>query len=387
MKVESAAALQARFGAGGPVVSARAPGRVNLIGEHTDYNDGFVLPTAIGDYLEVSVRCRSDRRIRCLAMDRDAEFADELGTAPAGSPPHWSRYLCGLSHELHQLGLVDRGFDLSFRGTVPPGAGLSSSAALEVAATLALARAFDFTLDPLECARLCQRVEHRWVGVQCGIMDQVASRLGRQGQAILLDCRSLDWREVPLDLAGYRLLIVYSGIQRRLEASAYNQRRAECQEAVSQLGAVDPAVTSLRDVDPQRHAASLDELEPTVAARAHHVLAENDRVLQAAHFLADGDLVSFGELMVASHRSLSELYAVSHPLLDLLVDTALGIPGVLGARMTGAGFGGCTITLCEEAGAEAVSRAMREVLQEDGRTGWVRELGRVTPAGVVEENP
>ena len=156
---------------------------------------------------------------------------------------------------------------------------------------------------------------------------------------------------------------------------------------MSQLGAVDPAVTSLRDVDPQRHAASLDELEPTVAARAHHVLAENDRVLQAAHFLADGDLVSFGELMVASHRSLSELYAVSHPLLDLLVDTALGIPGVLGARMTGAGFGGCTITLCEEAGAEAVSRAMREVLQEDGRTGWVRELGRVTPAGVVEENP
>jgi galactokinase len=319
-------------------------------------------------------------------MDYDEEFACELETSSDGPIPNWAKYIIGLSRELGTLGHLGSGFDLAFRGTVPPGAGLSSSAALTTAMALALERAFSYVLDPMESVKLCQRVEHRWVGVECGIMDQMVSRFGRDGQAILLDCRSLEWSEVPIDLQGHRWLIIDSGVRRQLNDSSYNQRRAECDIAVSHLRARDPSVSSLRDVDPERHADAISELDPTIASRVHHVLAETVRVLKTAQLLAAGELLSVGKLILASHRSLKELYEVSHPRLDQLVDRAIEIDGVLGARMTGAGFGGCVIALCQADSMSSLEFAMREVLAEHGHSGWVRELGPVTPAGVVEDS-
>lgn len=385
MKIESAPALLACFGEGGYVVTARAPGRVNLIGEHTDYNGGFVLPAAIGDFVEVSLRCRNDGRIRGLAMDYNEEYMGELDSVRPLESPHWARYFLGLGWELKSLGHLDRGFDFAFRGTVPPGAGLSSSAALETAAALALEKAFGFEMDLLQSVKLCRRVEHRWVDVQCGIMDQMACRLGQENQAILIDCRSLEWREVPLALPGHSLVVTFSGVQRRLDNSAYNRRREECNEGLAQLRSADPFLSHLREFDSSRHSTFLDKMAPSIASRIRHVVEENNRVLQAARYLENGDLSSFGKLMLESHHSLRDLYEVSHPVLDRLVESAMGIDGVLGSRLTGAGFGGCTITLCEDSSVDSLRAAMQIILREEGLKGWVRRVGRVIPAGVVEE--
>ncbi len=358
MKLRLAALFRDHLGDPTGAVVAKAPGRVNLIGEHTDYNDGFVLPTTIDRYVEVVVRKRSDRQVRVVAADLDErceqDFDHEIDYTGYG----WLPYVVGVVHELMQRGRIDTGVDIVFRGTVPREAGLSSSAAIEVATALALDTVFNLWLNPVDMARLCRDVEHRYAGVRCGIMDQFASRLGRSDNALLIDCRSLEARHVPMPLDNHRLVIVDSGVCRERVDSAYNQRRTECEEAVTRLREADDSITSLRDVTLDKLAKHKSLLPPDLFIRCRHVISENNRVLEACESLATGDLQAFGRLMNASHFSLRNDFEVSHPALDRLVEEAIQVDGVLGARLTGAGFGGCTVNLVTETALPDIERQL-----------------------------
>jgi galactokinase len=364
MTPRAATLFSDHFGDPTGAVVGRAPGRVNLIGEHTDYNDGFVLPTTIDRHIEVVARRRSDRQVRIVAADlgerREIDLDSPIDYADSG----WLPYVLGVVHELVQRGRIQKGVDLVFRGTVPRGAGLSSSAALEVATALALDAIFNLWLNPVDMARLCRDVEHRYAGVRCGIMDQFASRLGRSDHALLIDCRSLDARHVPMPLDGHRLVIVDSGIRRELADSEYNQRRTECEEAVALLREVDAPITSLRDVTPDMLSTHEHRLPPDLFARCRHVVSENHRVLEACERLARGDLPGFGRLMNASHLSLRNDFEVSHPALDRLVEEAHGVDGVLGSRLTGAGFGGCTVNLVAESALSELEERLRPLVDD-----------------------
>ncbi len=377
------ASFAERFGAALPLAVARAPGRVNLIGEHTDYNQGLVLPTPIGRYVEVAVRACPGQGVRLLAVDLDESFETELGNDLPADRPGWVPYVFGVIEELRQLGLVDGGVDLALGGTVPRGAGLSSSAALETATLLALEGAFGFTLEPIEAAKLCHRVEERWAGVRCGIMDQMASRLGQPGHGLLIDCRDLSFQQIPLPMAEHAWVIVDSGIHRRLTSSAFNQRRRDCETAVEQLASVHHEVHSLRDVDGAMLARHNNLLHPRVLRRCQHVVAENQRVREAEHCLASAALDRFGSLMTASHHSLRDLYQVSSASLDRLVDTALGVDGVLGSRLTGAGFGGATVTLTRRQAVPKLGERIGATLRKLGLSGEVFEAHPAIGAGLV----
>ena len=336
------------------VAVVRAPGRVNLIGEHTDYNDGFVLPMTLGRAIYVALRARSDDRIRLRSLNFDEEAALRVGKPPETPPAHWATYVGGVLCELHRRGAFETGMEMLLFGDVPVGAGLSSSAALEVAVAVAVEVLTGSPRDPVETAKLCQYVEHTYAGVQCGIMDQFAARLGRAGHALFLDCRTLAYRPVPLPLDQAALVIVDSGVRRQLAASKYNERHAECAQAVAHFQQIDPSIQALRDVSPAlfvQHKASLPEV---IQKRAQHVVEENARVEEAVRLLEAGDLAGFGACMNQSHESLRDLYEVSCPEIDFLVETAQQTPGVLGARITGGGFGGCTVNLVEKLAAEAV---------------------------------
>jgi galactokinase len=364
MTKRAAVLFQDHFGDPTGAVVARAPGRVNLIGEHTDYNDGFVLPTTIDRHVEVVVRRRSDRKVRIVAADlgerKDLDLDQPIDYSNSG----WLPYVMGVVHELVQRGRIHFGVDVVFRGTVARGAGLSSSAALEVATALAVDTVFNLWLNPIEMARLCRDVEHRYAGVRCGIMDQFASRLGRSDHALLIDCRNLDARHVPMPLDGHRLVIVDSGVRRELAESAYNRRRTECEEAVAFLHGVDASITSLRDVTPDSLPHHKERLPPDLFARCRHVVSENNRVLEACERLAIGDLPAFGRLMKASHLSLRNDFEVSHPALDRLVEEAHQVDGVLGSRLTGAGFGGCTVNLVTETALPDFERQLEPLIDD-----------------------
>jgi galactokinase len=383
--VISKTTLLEAFGAGEGVTVARAPGRVNLIGEHTDYNDGFVLPTVLGCYLEVAVRPRSDSLVRMVAADLDQTIEYELGATLDSAWPGWAPYMFGVAEELRLLGPLDAGFDLAVHGTVPRGSGLSSSAALETAAALAFEDAFGFQLDPVAMVRLCRDVEHRYVGVRCGIMDQMASRLGLPGKALLIDCRDDTFRHVPLNLGDHALVIIDSGVQRSLTDSAYNDRRRECEDALAALKEFDRTVGSWRDVDPEVLAGHEDNLSEAWAARARHIVSENARVLAAEVALSVGDLGVFGNLMNASHASMRDDFAASHPVVDHLVDEALDLEGVLGSRITGAGFGGCTVTLCRKDAVGTLKERLTSFWKERDVQGRVWPVEGGIAAGVVEK--
>jgi galactokinase len=382
MTLRSAALFREHLGDPTGAVVARAPGRVNLIGEHTDYNDGFVLPTIIDRYVEVVARKRSDRRVRIVAADLNEKCEHDFDRPIDYTGPKWSPFVVGVVHELVQRGRIDVGVDIVFRGTVPREAGLSSSAALEIATALALDSIFNLWLNPVDMARLCRDVEHRYAGVRCGIMDQFASRLGRSNHALLIDCRSLDARQVPMALDGHRLVIVDSGVRRELADSAYNQRRSECEEAVTLLRKADDSITSLRYVTQRVLSEHEKLLPPDLFARCRHVISENNRVLEACESLAGGDLESFGRLMNASHFSLRNDFEVSHPALDRLVEEALQVDGVLGARLTGAGFGGCTVNLVAETALPDLERRL-DPLVDDWETQTI-VVGEPEKAGVTE---
>ena len=341
----------------------RAPGRVNLIGEHTDYNDGFVMPAAIELSCWVAIAGREDRRLAIHSHNLQETAEVDLDQSQSKRGKRWSDYVQGVAVELERHGRRLRGANLLIHSEVQIGSGLSSSAAIEVASGLALLASSGVELDRLELARLCQRAENEFVGARCGIMDQFTACFGQAKHALLLDCRSLEYRRLPLP-AGVELVICDSGVRHELAGGEYNARRAQCEAGVRVLARHRPEVRALRD-------ASLDDLErnrsqlgEVVYRRCRHVVTENARVLQAAQALERGDLPDFGRLMGESHLSLRFDYEVSCPELDLLVELAGKQKGVYGARMTGGGFGGCTINLVEAgqvvAFRKAVSHGYRE---------------------------
>jgi galactokinase len=347
-------AFHERFGPTQQPRVFRAPGRVNLIGEHTDYNLGFVLPVALNLATYIAAAPSADGKLRIYSEDRreQREFdASSLGSVEPAR--QWTDYLIGVAQELVRAGVPVEGANLLIRSTVPDGSGLSSSAALEVSSALALLAGREF--DPLELARLCQRAERNFVGMPCGIMDQYISVFGRSHSAVEIDCRSLGHRLVKLP-DGIAFIAVNTMVKHALSGSAYHDRVRECAAAVEGIAAVYPNVKSLRDVSPEQFEGVAARLPEIVARRARHVVTEDARVNRFVQASGQGDVTAMGKLMVESHRSLQHDYEVSCAELDFLVDAALAIDGVYGSRMTGGGFGGCTVTLLR-AGAAASFRA------------------------------
>ncbi|HYD39586.1 MAG TPA: galactokinase [Anaeromyxobacter sp.] len=339
--------LVERFGdGGGPILTRRAPGRVNLIGEHTDYNDGFVLPVALEFGIEMAGRRRDGAEVRVHSADFGETVAFAVDRPIERDPAHpWSNYVRGVLWALAGAGMPLAGMDLAFAGNVPQGAGLSSSAALEVA-TGEVARALlGLAIPGPRLARLCQQAENDFVGMKCGIMDQFISLMGRAGHALFLDCRSLAHELVPLALGDHVIAIVDSGVKHALVGSEYNTRRGECAAGVAALRARFPEVSALRDATLQQLAACAGDLSPVVYRRCRHVITECARVLESKEALGRGDLARFGALMNASHDSLRDDYEVSCEEIDVLVTLARRVRGVAGARITGGGFGGCTVNL------------------------------------------
>jgi len=364
------ARFRARFGGAGRLY--RAPGRVNLIGEHTDYNDGFVLPAAIDLDAWVAAAPRDDRRVRLYAADLDAALEFSLDAPAPGPARDWTDYPRGVALALERAGHRLRGADLLLESAVPIGAGLSSSAALEVALAWALLDLAGVAADPLEVARLCQRAENDFVGTRCGIMDQFAACHGRAGSALLLDCRALAARHVALP-AELAILVCDSMVKHSLADGAYNQRRAACEAGVRILARSLPGVRALRDVCSDELEARRAELPEDVYRRCRHVIAECARVHAAVAALEAGDLAAVGRLLCASHASLRDDYEVSCPELETLVETALAQRGVYGSRMMGGGFGGSTITLARPDAIDALLGALGERYERAyGKRPWMR---------------
>ena len=333
-----------RFG-GDPTLVVHAPGRVNLLGEHTDYNEGFVLPMALHLGASIALRPRADDRVVLRSLDFDEEQEFDLGRLHRGQG--WIEYVKGTAWAFQEAGSALVGWDGVVTGDVPIGAGLASSAALEVAAARAFAAAAGLPWQPVTAARLAQRAENGWVGVQCGIMDQLVIAAGREGHALLIDCRHLTTRPIPLP-PGTVVAVLDTSTRRGLVDSTYNERRARCEEATRRCG-----VRSLRDL-------SLAELEQRAGALsddhlrlARHVVTENARTLAAAEAMTRGDAAALGSLMTEGHRSLRDDFRVSSPALDAIVAAAQGAPGCRGARMTGAGLAGCAVALVDEDDAAA----------------------------------
>lgn len=337
---------------GQPTHIAIAPGRVNLIGEHTDYNDGFVLPAAIRYDIRLAFRPRTDRTVRIFSVDFGewTEFSlDQLAYDEASL---WPNYLQGVAWSLQQSGLTLTGIDGVLAGDVPKASGLSSSAALEVACARAFLTAAGLEMAGPQLALAAQRAENQFVGVNSGIMDQFISVLGRANHALFIDCRTLDYELAPFP-ATAALVIGNTKASRSLAGSAYNQRRQECEEGVAILSRHLPGVKALRDVSSQQLESHQALLSETVYRRCRHVVSENERVHQTVALLAQGDLAGVGRLMRASHESLRVDYEVSSPALDAMVEAMASAPGCFGSRLTGAGFGGCAVALVA-AGAEQV---------------------------------
>ena len=371
------------FGDDTHITVAMAPGRVNLVGEYTDFNDGYVLPMTVDRGVYVAIRRRDDRRVRVASLKYDERVEYGLDAFEAPRPGSWSSYVLGVVEELRQRGLLDRGFDAVVDGNLHLGAGLSSSAALEVATAVSLQQVFGFELDRIDLVKLCQYVEHRYARVMCGIMDQFACGIGRSRHALLLDCRSLDYENVPVELGDYRIVIINSEVERSLASSAYNTRRAECEEGVAHYARYDTNVRALRDVGAALFDAHSDGLRPVVRQRCRHVVHENQRVLEATAALRAGQLDRFGALMNASHVSLRDDFEVSCPQLDMLMELANSTEGVLGSRMTGAGFGGCTVSIVhKDAVGELTAKLARYTARFDLQPG-VFGLGKNLEAGRV----
>ncbi len=367
-------------------VTVRAPGRVNLIGEHTDYNDGLVLPAAIDLEIRIDLVPRTDRLVR-LELAADGEVGRLNLDAIAGPTGGWLDYVAGVALELTLAGLPIGGFDGRLSATLPASAGLSSSAALELAAAWALlAGAEGFnpdTVDRMALARLCQRAENDYVGVRTGLMDQFAASCGEAGCALLLDCRSLEYRPVLLP-RGLQLVVVETGAQRRLAASEYNQRRSECEHGVAVLLARGEQVASLRDATLDMLDRAAADLGDVVYRRCRHVVEENARTLAAVRALEADDRAALGALFGASHASLRDLYEVSSPALDAAVDIASAARGVVAARMTGGGFGGCTVNLVEPDAVDALRDALeRDYVARTGLTPKVHVVAAARGAGLV----
>ena len=338
-----------------PAFVVRAPGRVNLIGEHTDYNDGFVFPAAIDRDMVIAGTVRSDQQVRVYALNfnQSSTFSLKEVVHAEENREKWSNYPRAMAQIFQKEGLPVVGMNLVTMGNVPLGAGLSSSAALLVASGLAFATAAGIEIDPVKLALMAQRAEREFVGVNVGIMDQFISSLGRENHALLIDTRSLTYEAVPLPTSGVSIVIADTNKKRGLVDSEYNTRRAECERAVSLLSENLPGIIALRDVTLADFEALKHTLPEITRKRAKHVITEDARTLESVQALKAGDIERFGALMNASHDSLRDDYQVSCKELDAMTEIARSIPGVYGSRMTGAGFGGCTVSLVKDSAVEA----------------------------------
>ncbi|TGE04949.1 galactokinase [Hymenobacter fodinae] len=343
----------------------RAPGRVNLIGEHTDYNLGFVMPGAINRAIYFAIAANQREEVRLVAYDEQQDTLTVPLSSIVTSDKHWANYLLGIIDLFQKRGARIKGFDCVFGGDIPLGAGLSSSAALCCGLAFALNHIFDCGLDRLTLAKIGQEAEHSYAGVRTGLMDQFASLFGQSGQVIRLDCRSLDYSYVPFDTHSCHIVLCNSGVKHSLASSEYNTRRQECEQGVKILQQYFSGIGSLRDVTLAQLEAHADELGLIVYKRCRYVVEENQRVEAAAQALNEGDLLAVGQLMYASHAGLRDEYEVSCRELDVLVEAARPLVGVYGARMMGGGFGGCTINLVAPEHVAAFEKAMREAYQRE----------------------
>ncbi|GER85869.1 galactokinase [Dictyobacter vulcani] len=375
-----------------PLGAAWAPGRVNLIGEHTDYNGGYVLPLAVDRVSAFAGRTRNDQTVRLWSTHFNAYAQFSLAGLPESFEeqrekiPGWARYVLGVATELIKANITLKGFDAVITGDVPLGGGMSSSAALEVASAQAYAlfsnHSFSIgednaTLTPLETAGLCQKAEQNASGLMSGILDQAASCLGQPRKAILLDCRSLEYRYLPFEDPGVSVVVIDTGVRRELASSAYNERRKQCEEATQRIRTLilenEPdntearSIKALRDITPEQFEQYKGQLPQILQQRAGYIIAENERVLQVVKLLEAGKIEEAGKILWLGHAGLRDEYEVSCKELDVLVDIARDVPGVLGARMMGGGFGGCTINLVRNEAVDALSQAVERHYQE--RTG------------------
>ncbi|HEY0042668.1 MAG TPA: galactokinase [Flavisolibacter sp.] len=337
--------FQQRFGETPQVF--RSPGRVNIIGEHTDYNNGFVLPAAIDKAVYVGISKRSDDQIFLYSEEFNEEHNTDLVTVMP-TDKQWPNYILGVVDQLKKRGYEIHGFNLNIDGDVPVGAGLSSSAAVECSVAFALNEIFELGIEKEELAEIGQKAEHTFAKVMCGIMDQFASVFGKEDHVIKLDCQTLDYDYVPLKLEGYKLLLLNTNVKHSLASSEYNTRRAECAEGVELINSGGENVTSLREVTLDMLDRHVKPQNETVYRRCKYVVEENQRLLTACEALQNGDLETLGQKMYGSHDGLSKEYEVSCKELDFLVEAVRDNPAVLGARMMGGGFGGCTINIVKE---------------------------------------
>jgi len=351
-----------------PAFLARAPGRVNIIGDHTDYNGGYVMPVAMDRDVRIACSASGAPRVDLFSADFNERFTFDLGRFEKAGSPRWAHYVMGVADALRKSGYRLRGMRGVIKGDVPQASGLSSSAALEVAAAMAFVAVSELKVNREKLALLCRRAENDFVGVRCGIMDQFASLFCRKDSALRLDCTTLEFENVPLDPDGARVVVFHSGASRTLADSPYNERRLECARAFKLLQRRMPDMETYKDLDVARFRAYEDDLPELLRRRARHVVTENARVLEAADALKRGDLVTVGTTMDASHESLRNDFDVSTPELDLLVGLARDYPGTYGARLTGAGFGGCVVVLARAEAAEGlVTSVRRDYAEETGR--------------------
>lgn len=354
----------AHYGTAITPLIARSPGRVNIIGEHTDYNNGFVLPAAIDKAAYIAIALRNDDLITIVAHDMNETFSVKLQDMHPLAAGSWPNYMLGVIAQFQKRGIAAKGFNIILTSDVPSGAGLSSSAAIECAMAFALNELLQTNLDRLTLIKMAQAAEHEYAGVHCGIMDQFASVMGKKNHLIKLDCGTLDYEYVPFEAPGIQLLLLNTNVKHSLATSAYNNRRKECETGLAWLQEKYPAVHSLRDADPGMTAAVLLSRNETVYQRCRFVTEEISRLLAACADLRRGDISALGQKMFATHDGLSKLYEVSCPELDFLVDFVRHRPGVTGARMMGGGFGGCTLNLVQENKVEALLHEIKPAYEK-----------------------
>jgi galactokinase len=347
-----------------PTVIVRSPGRINLIGEHTDYNDGFVLPAAITQSAYLAISLRTDNQMLLHALDLSASYTSSIDTLRPITAPNWPNYLLGSAAQFLQRGIPLSGFNVVLSSDVPMGAGLSSSAAVECAMVYGLNALLDARLSRLDLMQMAQMAEHHFAGVQCGIMDQFASMMGQVSKLIQLDCRSLDYQYLPFDFQDYHLVLLNTHVKHSLASSAYNQRRAACQQAVEWIQSGYPEVRSLRDANPRMLEEKVLAQDPVVYRQAHYVVKEISRLQAASEALRQGNLNRLGQLMFETHDGLQQEYEVSCRELDFLVDFARRNPAVVGARMMGGGFGGCTLNIVASSGLDTFLQEVRPAYEK-----------------------
>ena len=359
---------------GGEPTIVRSPGRVNIIGEHTDYNNGFVLPAAIDKAIYVAVSARKDYAIKLFSGEFNESFETSLSELKP-TDKGWPNYILGVADQLKKGNYKISGFNLAIDGDVPIGSGLSSSAALECATGFALNEIFKLNISKKELAFIGQKAEHSFAGVRVGIMDQFASIFGRKDHVIKLDCQSLDYEYVPLKLEGYKILLLNTNVKHSLGSSEYNTRRAQCEQGVAWVKEHHPEVNSLRDVSMEMLHQHVEPRDPLIYRRCKYVVEEKERLLTGCEDLKKGDLKSLGKKMFRTHDGLSKEYEVSCKELDFLVDAVRDNPDVIGARMMGGGFGGCTINIVKE---EAIDLLVKETGES-----YQKELGKELTAYIA----